>query len=444
MSSSYLNDFSPEELNALTNVSAAPPPSGTTSNFTNPENNDRVFNIISSLLLGIMIVVFMIRMYTKTFVVRKYSWDDFTIVAAVICSVAYYVAAMWGMEYLQILQLVRLLADLNIMAKGVHKGVDGIHQWDVNIPQITSPNFLVPSNLIITLSPVTMLFVKITFFIMYFELFRPMRWLRICVYIGSGFTTIFYAGLAITMLAVSIPGPGEILLHKMAGHSSQITLAVAIPQAAVGLAIDIYILVVPIIAVSQLKLRPRQKLYVSLIIMTGLLACVASMLSIYYRKVLEDTILENTDNTWPVPTVNTTNLGEMFIGIICASMPALANACRHFPPFVALKGLLHSRLRSWSSSTAVSKDHPYLDSKTTYGHREPGHTPPYDQYTNLDSLDLTGQEARQPEMAHMKSSCAFVPGEERDMVNEGIYLSIDLEQNSRQVPGAHQGGQESV
>jgi len=72
------------------------------------------------------------------------------------------------------------------------------------------------------------------------------------------------------------------------------------------------------------------------------------------------------------------------------------------------------------------------------------HRHPHDQYTDLDSVDSRGPGLRQLEMAHTKSNCAFVPRGNRDLVNDGIYLSIELEQNSRQVSASHQGEQESV
>lgn len=60
----------------LATVTAYPPPVGIESNFVNPENRNRPLYVVTSLLLGIMILFIINRAYTKTFIVRKYSWDD--------------------------------------------------------------------------------------------------------------------------------------------------------------------------------------------------------------------------------------------------------------------------------------------------------------------------------------------------------------------------------
>lgn len=116
-----------------------------------------------------------------------------------------------------------------------------------------------------------MLFIKVTFFLLYLQLFGPMRWLRICAYIGAVFTVIFYFGMAVTQLIFSTPRHGETLLSHQNTHNEYLAIAMSVPQSAVGLAIDLYILILPIIAVSQLQLPIRKKVGVMLIFMTGLL-----------------------------------------------------------------------------------------------------------------------------------------------------------------------------
>lgn len=116
-----------------------------------------------------------------------------------------------------------------------------------------------------------MLFVKVTFFLLYLQLFGPMRWLRICAYIGAVFTVIFYFGMAVAQLIFSTPRHGETWLSHQDTHNENLAIAMSVPQSAVGLAIDLYILILPIIAVSQLQLPIRKKVGVMLIFMTGLL-----------------------------------------------------------------------------------------------------------------------------------------------------------------------------
>lgn len=55
---------------------AIPPPSGTESNFVNPKNNHNIILIGDSILIGIMMIFVIMRLYTKRFINRQYSWDD--------------------------------------------------------------------------------------------------------------------------------------------------------------------------------------------------------------------------------------------------------------------------------------------------------------------------------------------------------------------------------
>ena len=60
----------------LDSIPALEPPPGVTPNFTNPERKVASGITICSILVGVMILFFAARVYTKHFIVRKYSWDD--------------------------------------------------------------------------------------------------------------------------------------------------------------------------------------------------------------------------------------------------------------------------------------------------------------------------------------------------------------------------------
>jgi len=118
------------------------------------------------------------------------------------------------------------------------------------------------------MTEVALLFAKVTFFLMYLDVFKPMRWMRILSSVGAIITTGFYVGIIIFNLAVTTPGHGESWAEVSTKHNS---LVLAVPQAAVGLVIDLYILFLPMIAISKLQLNPRRKLGVNLIFMSGAL-----------------------------------------------------------------------------------------------------------------------------------------------------------------------------
>ena len=76
MSSGSLSNLSPQELAALSRTPTIPPPPGVEPSFLTPENNQHPLIIVSSLFLALSSVFVLNRAYTKTFIVRKHSWDD--------------------------------------------------------------------------------------------------------------------------------------------------------------------------------------------------------------------------------------------------------------------------------------------------------------------------------------------------------------------------------
>ena len=116
-----------------------------------------------------------------------------------------------------------------------------------------------------------MLFLKVTFFIMYLHIFGPMRWLRLCGYAGATLTAVFYGAMTITTLIFTTPrhdDDNSWLSHYVSKAGKHATV-ISVPQSVVGLAIDLVILILPIIAVLQLQLPKRRKIGVILIFTTG-------------------------------------------------------------------------------------------------------------------------------------------------------------------------------
>lgn len=101
-------------------------------------------------------------------------------------------------------------------------------------------------------------------------MFQPMRWLRVSAYIGAVFTVAFYSGMTVAQFTFSTPRRGEAWLSHQLTPREKLALAMAVPQSSVGLAIDLYILILPIIAVTQLQLPTPRKVGVILIFSTGI------------------------------------------------------------------------------------------------------------------------------------------------------------------------------
>ena len=70
------NDLSGLTMQELSIIPVRMPPNGVKSNFGDAPNNNKPMFAVTSPFLVIMALFFLNRMYTKSCIVRKYSWDD--------------------------------------------------------------------------------------------------------------------------------------------------------------------------------------------------------------------------------------------------------------------------------------------------------------------------------------------------------------------------------
>lgn len=71
----------------------------------------------------------------------------------------------------------------------------------------------------ILVSP-TMLFTKVSFFVMYLDVFHLMRWLKIPAYIGGIITVLFYGAMTVFAFLFGAPAP----YHKETAHDMALSL----------------------------------------------------------------------------------------------------------------------------------------------------------------------------------------------------------------------------
>lgn len=286
-------------------VPAVPPPSPDIKpNFIDPPSTGPLQVYVTSVILAFVILFFFNRVYVKLCLMKKATWDDATIFVAMLGSVAYYTACTWG----------------------VQKAGVGRHPWDISVAVTVSRDMLVPSWLSAVLSPPTFLFLKTSFFILYLSLFDQLRWARWCSWIGLVATALTYMVLTVLGFAWATP-PGSKLgeFWQTFNSGGPTVLAISVPQAIIGLITDLYILSIPIIGVWRLNLSAKRKVGVLLIFFSGIMACVCSACSIYFRL----NLVHGRDMSYGMPLVNIATMGEMFVGIIVACMPTAAYTFRH-------------------------------------------------------------------------------------------------------------------
>ncbi len=83
------------------------------------------------------------------------------------------------------------------------------------------------------------------------------------------FTAGFYGSVTVVSFYFATPRGGESWLSHSYGSMIRKLLVLAIPFSAVGFVIDLYILIVPIVAVLRLRLAKKRKIGLCLVFGTG-------------------------------------------------------------------------------------------------------------------------------------------------------------------------------
>jgi hypothetical protein len=107
---------------------------------------------------------------------------------------------------------------------------------------------------------------KATLFLLHLEIFWPMKWMRFCSFVGLVLSSGFY--IAVTTIQFYFATPR----NKESWQASLISPRVrilSVPMSCVGLAIDVWLFVLPLVAVSRLKLERSQKIGAGLIFASG-------------------------------------------------------------------------------------------------------------------------------------------------------------------------------
>ena len=106
---------------------------------------------------------------------------------------------------------------------------------------------------------------------MYLNIFKVLRWMRIAVYVGLVLLSGFYGAIAILGTYFMSPNSNEDWTDVFTPTNYCKVETISIPSAVLGVAFDIFILILPIVAVSQLKLPTDKKAGAILISATGFL-----------------------------------------------------------------------------------------------------------------------------------------------------------------------------
>lgn len=112
------------------------------------------------------------------------------------------------------------------------------------------------------------MFVRLSLLSLYLRIFKPIRWARITIFVGIILIAVFYVICAITLLATTVPRPGQTWMYTTSKHV-KLEEDVSVAQGYFGVFSDLLILVIPLRLVSDLSLPKNRKIGVLAVFLTG-------------------------------------------------------------------------------------------------------------------------------------------------------------------------------
>ncbi|KAF7951247.1 uncharacterized protein EAE97_002798 [Botrytis byssoidea] len=314
--------FSNLPSSTLEDIAAFQPPPGVTANWVNPDSHREILILIPTVMMCLMIICIIVRVWVVFWIMRpvKLRWSDMTFTLTVLVAITLYVV---------------------VILSATGNGTFGLHNWDFPVSQLLSDRNLITTGLLPWLTPLTLGLVKTTIFLTYMEIFRSMKWMNMACLMGLSFTVVWYSAITIAGICLAVPLGGEGWLKHLFTSRMIKQNFLSIPTAVVGLAIDYYLFILPMIALNKLKLTQRKRLGAGLIFATGFFAIVASVMSVVYRVIHGS---EHGDNTWWLVPILSVTITETFIGFIIACAWHFAKFLRTYEQFFFKAGLITTNL----------------------------------------------------------------------------------------------------
>ncbi|KAH6668388.1 hypothetical protein B0J14DRAFT_600636 [Halenospora varia] len=289
-------------MNSTTDmIGAYPPPPGMTPNFAHPDYIGYRVVIVAIVFPVLTLGFLLVRLYVKGFLIRQFHLDDYSIVCGFVLAVAF--------STFQITQTSRGL---------------GVHIWDVPFQKFKK--YLSIGSIVgATTYNLGTLFIKVSILLFYLRLTQSRR-IRtvtyIVMFISVGYCLIGAFALVYTCKPIrkywDFSTPGTCI------NSGVLFLC----GAALNVATDVVMLLLPIWLLWPLRLPAREKIGVTIILMMGSFVCVVSIT----RLAAIPPSLNDMDLTWTYATNITWCISEVYVGIICACLPSLKTFAKHHFP----------------------------------------------------------------------------------------------------------------
>ncbi|ROW05776.1 hypothetical protein VMCG_05248 [Cytospora schulzeri] len=163
----------------------------------------------------------------------------------------------------------------------------------------------------------------------------------------------------------SAPSPGQSWYGFMLSDKAWHGVYWGLVQSVLGILLDLYIFILPLPILYQLKMSKKKRIQVTAVFSTAFLAVIATVLSLVYRVLLYK---DTNDQTWYLYALLLCTVVELNISIIVSSMPGFAKIMRlHGSKWISLasRWSKSSGTREKSNSNFIGQDLWKLDSLGT-------------------------------------------------------------------------------
>ncbi|RDW77905.1 hypothetical protein BP5796_05757 [Coleophoma crateriformis] len=271
-----------------------------------------------------------------------------------------------------------------------HKLGLGRHLWKVEIANIIPLTKVFLSSELLYLA--VLVFTKISILLFYLRVFTR-TWFRTSVKLMIAFVALW--GVAFILVAIFQCRPIHGAWDKTVPAVCINVQSLAYSAAAIGIAQDLLILILPLPELQSLQMRLEKKVHTLALFSIGSFACITSIVRLRFLI----TFGNSKDPTWDNVTPAIWSLIEINVAMICACLPAIRVIVVHWIPslgFESIASATPSNSKSNASSSNPGTQHPSRLDTLEEGHElsntVPSKQPKFSIYRSVTSRSETGSE----------------------------------------------------